>query len=464
MKRKDTYLTSFSILFVVSIFILQALLVHKLYESNLSVLGREMNVVVDQAHSLDLGERMKIRRADVGADKNSVPKFVGANKDVEDHKIDTTKTTHRIDGRMASQELKDDYVALMKVGMEQYIANYYPFDVHRMDSIISIVLHKHNLDVDYCVLVIDTATNKFDQISEPNFDVASALLVSKDIPLDFLQSKVIRLVANPSNKFFKEVAWMLFLSLALSLFCIYCLYYQLRTLFKQRTLLKLKNDFFSDVSHEFKQPLSTLSQAICLLQNEQTIHNPDKLASVIKISLIEIARMNEKTEMVLSMAKHDEGIFELNYQYFDLVKLVYNLADEAISTPSKSVDVDIDNELTDPLAYADETHIEQVVSNLLGNAVKYSNQYVEIKIKLYRDNNNIFISVKDNGFGISKENQQVIFNKYSRVDKDSSIKGHGIGLNYIKRIVEKHNGDITLISEPGIGSEFIVRLPQPNKG
>lgn len=173
----------------------------------------------------------------------------------------------------------------------------------------------------------------------------------------------------------------------------------------------------------------------------------------------EIVKMTSKTEMFLSLAMEDEGVFELHRVEFDFSKIVFDLVDNALDTTPGSPSIDIDNELKNPIIFADKDHIEQMVSNLIGNAIKYSKDAIDIQIKLYQENNNICISVKDSGVGISPENLDVIFEKYSRVGKTTHAKGHGIGLNYVKRIVEKHGGSISVDSQINIGSVFTVKLP-----
>lgn len=455
--RKDKYLTGFSILFVIVVLLLQILLVYKLFTSNNNLLNRELNIVVTHAYYQDLGKRIALRRVQT-TQPNKPVQYYGSGQEI---KADTTKMkVKEVDGRMASQQLKDDYITFFGVGMEQYVNVYFPLYLSNVHPLVDSTFKASNLKLDFAVEIIDTESDEVLDSSSPDFKYGDYVMISKTIPLDFLEKTAIRLVANPGNALFNEMLGMLVLSLLLSLFSVYCLSYQLRTLSKQRKLAKLKNDFFAEISHEFKQPLGVLYQAISALKNPKMTITPEKSDRYLSIVESEINKLTAKTEMVLSLAMQEEGVLRLNYSEFDIVKVTYDLADAYLTSPAKHLDIDVDNDLADPMIYADKVHIVQVISNLLSNSIKYSGESVQISIHLYSEGRDVCISVKDNGLGIDSKHQAVIFDKYTRVGSDSLVKGHGIGLNYVKGIIEKHKGSIRLISSLGEGSEFIIRLPQ----
>ena len=329
-----------------------------------------------------------------------------------------------------------------------------------MSEEVASALKRNNINLRFYVEIVDLSANKVLETTLPATAHPSSILSSKNLPLNIKQTKVLRIVLiEPMSKIYPQMAWMLVLSLLLSLVCIYCLYFQLKTLSKQRKLAHLKSDFFSEVSHEFKRPLSVLKQAVSSLDNEKIIGDRDRRSKLLKIADLEITKMTEKTEMLLSLAMDDEGIFEVNKTEFDFVKVVYDLADEALDTTTKPIDVDVVNEVKNPYIIADQSHIEQVVSNLLGNAIKYSKAVIDIHIRIYEEGAYTCISVKDNGLGIAADDLNVIFDKYTRVAKTANIKGHGIGLNYVKRIIEKHKGIIDVESEVSVGSTFTIKIP-----
>ncbi len=449
---KYIYMTRLSILAVGIIFLLQALLVYRLFQTNVDLLQRELNFITQSVYNIELSGRLGVKEA------NDVPdiKYYGTTPPPG---IDTTKVT-RIDARGLDKKQNKGLASAMNIALEEFIAQKKPINLKIVDSLAVVLFKENNITLNLYSEIVDLSTNKVLETTRHDSYIPSDTIVSKGIPLNVKQTKALRLVLiDPMWKIYPQMAWMLILSLLLSIFCIYSLYVQKRTLAKQRQLSKLKNDFFSEVSHEFKRPLAVLLQSINSLSNEKIIVNEEKRTRMLNIAEQEIMKMTSKTDMLLSLAQEEEGLFELHRTEFDFAKVVFDLVDNAIDTTPGSPEIDINNELKNPMIFADKDHIEQVVSNLISNAIKYSRESIDIQIRLYQENNNICISVKDSGLGISRENLDVIFEKYSRVGKTTHAKGHGIGLNYVKRIVEKHGGSISVDSQLNIGSQFIVKLP-----
>lgn len=448
---KYTYMTRLSILAVGLIFLLQALLVYRLYQTNVDLLQRELNLIVESVHSVELNIR-------VGYKKESETPDV-QYRDTPPPGIDTTKVK-RLDVRDRDKSKDRGVVSVMALAMNEFVSLKHPMSLQRIDSLVQVAFDEKNIKLKFYSEVIDLENNQVLETTWKGSSMPSDILYSKQIPLNIKQTKALRLaLIDPMWKIYPQMVWMLVLSLLLSIFCIYSLYVQMKTLAKQRQLSKLKNDFFSEVSHEFKRPLAVLLQSINSLSNEKIIANEEKRMRMLNIAEQEILKMTNKTEMLLSLAQEEEGLFELNRTEFDFAKVVFDLVDNAIDTTPGSPEIDITNELKNPMIFADKDHIEQVVSNLISNAIKYSKESIDIRIRLYQENNNICISIKDSGLGISPENLDVIFEKYSRVGKTTHAKGHGIGLNYVKRIVEKHGGSISVDSQLNIGSQFIIKLP-----
>lgn len=449
---KYTYMTRLSILAVGLIFLSQALLVYRLYQVNVDLLQRELNLMAESVYSVELNSRLGYKKESKAPDVQY--------RDTPPPGVDTTKVKG-IDVRDRDKSKDKGLVSVMALAMNEFISQKHPMKLQQIDSLMQVALDEKNIKLKFYSEILDLETDKVLETTWNGSSKPSDVLYSKEIPLNVKQTKALRLVLiDPMWEIYPQMAWMLVLSLMLSIFCIYSLYIQKKTLAKQRQLATLKNDFFSEVSHEFKRPLALLLQTMESLQNEKIIMNAEKRIRMLKIGEQEILKMTSKTEMLLSLAQDEEGLFELHRSEFDLTKIVFDLADNAVDTTSGSLEIDVDNELKNPIVFADKDHVEQMVSNLISNAIKYSKESsIDIHIKLYQEDNNICISVKDAGLGISPENLQVIFEKYSRVGKTTHAKGHGIGLNYVKRIVEKHGGTISVKSQLNIGSEFIVKLP-----
>lgn len=450
---KYAYMTRLSILAVGLIFLSQALLVYRLFQTNVDLLQRELNLVTQSVYDMHLNSRLGSKKAY----NEPTIEYFGTTPPPG---VDTTKITH-IDARASDKKQDKGLVSAMNLALEEFLAKKNPVNLQTIDSLAVILFKENSIKLKFYSEIIDLDANKVLNTTAQSTYKPSEILSSKPIPLNIKSTKILRLVlVDPMWEIYPQMAWMLILSLLLSVFCIYSLYIQMKTLAKQRKLANLKNDFFSEVSHEFKRPLAVLLQSINSLENEKIITNKEKRTRMLNIAEQEILKMTSKTEMLLSLAQEEEGLFQLHRTEFDFTKVVFDLADNAIDTTPCSPEIDVNNELKNPMIFADKDHIEQMVSNLISNAIKYSKEeFINIHIKLYQENNDICVSVKDSGVGISPENLDLIFEKYSRVGKTSHAKGHGIGLNYVKRIVEKHGGSISVKSELNIGSEFIVKLP-----
>lgn len=455
---RDKLLTWISIIFVILIFLFQAGIIYSLFQTNMNLLTRELNLITDEVYTSSLNSRLDAGKKDI---KNNI-QFKGTDNspEVPDSIQGKSVVYFKKENPPETENKVTSPVAILNLAIEEFISKTHPLNLTEMRKEVNASLKQNNINLNFYIEIVDKTTNKVLDTTLPATDHPSSTLSSKNLPLNIKQTKVLRVVLiEPMSKIYPQMAWMLVLSLLLSLVCIYCLYFQLKTLSKQRKLAHLKSDFFSEVSHEFKRPLSVLKQAVSSLDNEKIINNHDRRSKLLKIADLEIIKMTEKTEMLLSLAMDDEGIFEVNKTKFDFVKVVYDLADEVLDTTTKPIDVDVVNELENPLITADQSHIEQVISNLLGNAIKYSKATIDIQIKMYEEGIYTCISVKDNGLGIAEDDLNIIFDKYTRVAKTANIKGHGIGLNYVKRIIEKHKGLIDVTSKVGVGSTFTIKIP-----
>lgn len=454
---RDKILTWVSIVFVILIFLSQAGVIYSLFQTNMNLLTRELNLLAEEVYTASLDKRLDAGKKDI---ENNF-QFKGINDAmVVPDTIQGKRVVYFKKDSLSQNARQTSTSAILNLAIEEFISKTHPIVLTTLDKEVADALKRNNINLRFYLEIVDLNTNKVLETTLPATVHPSSTLSSKNMPLNIMQTKVLRIVLiEPMSKIYPQMAWMLVLSLLLSLVCIYCLYFQLKTLSKQRKLANLKSDFFSEVSHELKRPLSVLKQAVSSLDNEKIINDIDRRSKLLKIADLEINKMTEKTEMLLSLAMDDEGIFEVHKAEFDFVKIIYDLADEALDTTTKPIDIDVANEVKSPYITADQSHMEQVISNLLGNAIKYSKAVIDIRIRIYEEGAYTCISVKDNGLGIAADDLNIIFDKYTRVAKTANIKGHGIGLNYVKRIIDKHKGIIDVTSEVGAGSTFTIKIP-----
>lgn len=452
-------LAQLSIGFVILIFLSQAYLIGRLFQVNYTYLGKVVNVITQEVYTKDMNLRL--------AQRSSISQPV-VELYHKGAKIDTTgafEGGYNVDSMKGVD--KSNRVSLLNIGIEMVLSKTNPMKLRAIDSLASILFKQEHISIPFYSRIIDLNNDSVLDCSRTDIKIKSsqwATIHSKYIPLNFTQDKVLQLVLqNPLKAIFKQMAGLLITSLLLSLFCIYCLFILQRTLARQKKLAQSKNDFYNQVSHELKRPVSVVYHAIDSLLNTNAIENAERRKRYMELSIVELQRMTSKIDMILTMSLADEGVFNLNKSSFDLIRLLEELEQRYQVGASKPCSLIIKNELLEPIIYADREHLFQCISNLIENAIKYSGESVQIIIHLFETEDTFDISVRDNGLGIQEKDLERIFEKFERANTDKKSHGYGIGLSYVKQIIKMHGGMIHAKSEFGMGSEFTIQIPKLEK-
>jgi two-component system phosphate regulon sensor histidine kinase PhoR len=234
---------------------------------------------------------------------------------------------------------------------------------------------------------------------------------------------------------------------------------------RQRKGDEIKNDFINNMTHEFKTPISTISLASQMLKDPTVAKTPVTLQHISNVIHDESKRLSYQVEKVLQMAIFEKGKAGLKVKMMDINELIQNVVHNfRIKVENKEGTIAERLEAQNTTVYVDEVHFTNVIYNLLDNAVKYRNGAPVLSIKTWNRENGVVIEIKDNGMGISKENLKRIFEKFYRVPTGNvhNVKGFGLGLAYVKKIVEDHGGKITAESELNVGTKFEIFLPLKN--
>jgi two-component system, OmpR family, phosphate regulon sensor histidine kinase PhoR len=237
-------------------------------------------------------------------------------------------------------------------------------------------------------------------------------------------------------------------------------------IFRQKKLSQIKNDFINNMTHELKTPISTISLASQMLQDDSISNTPKTIAHISNVINQESKRLGYQVEKVLQMAIFNEGRMKLRFHPFDLNDLVKNvIMSFDIRIKNKNGILRTDLQEINEKVNGDEVHITNVVFNLLDNAVKYSSEIPEITVSTICGKDSVILSVADKGIGIPKEHQDQIFERFFRVPTGNvhNVKGFGLGLSYVKKIVDAHNGKILVDSTVGKGTKFSIYFPLNNK-
>ncbi|MFC4263422.1 sensor histidine kinase [Ferruginibacter yonginensis] len=278
------------------------------------------------------------------------------------------------------------------------------------------------------------------------------------VPQEFL------VVVVPHQKaiIFKQLIWFIIGALVFTTIIIIAFYVTLRTLFNQKKLSEIKSDFINNMTHEFKTPLATISLAVDALKNEKVVGNKEKTAYFTGIIKEENKRMNKQVETILQAALLDKQEIQLNLKKLAATDLITNAVNN-ISLPvsEKGGELIINYEATKDVILADDVHFTNFVNNLLDNALKYSKENPVIKLTTLNVNNQLRIKIEDNGIGMNKETLSRIFEKFYRAHTGNvhNVKGFGLGLSYVKSMVEAHKGTIKAESIIGKGSTFTITFP-----
>ena len=261
---------------------------------------------------------------------------------------------------------------------------------------------------------------------------------------------------------FSQMGFMLLASVALIVLLTACFVFTILTIIKQKKLSQMTTDFINNMTHEFKTPIATISLASNMLKKSKIIDKPDKIAHYSTIIHQENIKLQSQVERVLQLAKLERGEIKLNIHQLDIHKAL-NSAIESIELQVKNKKGQIDcqfDTIQKPIM-GDEIHLRNIFSNLLDNANKYSEEKPQISIKTKSEKEGVLISIQDKGIGMSKDKQKHIFEKFYRVSTGNlhNIKGFGLGLAYVKMMVDAHKGSIRLDSDLGKGSKFEVFLP-----
>lgn len=236
-----------------------------------------------------------------------------------------------------------------------------------------------------------------------------------------------------------------------------------RNMMAQQRLANIKNDFISNITHELKTPIATVGVAIEALRNFNAIQSPERTREYLDISAAELQRLSLLVDKVLKLSMFEKKQIELNKEPFDLKELVEEtLHVMKLQFEKNKASVQFEATPDSFMIEADKLHITSVIYNLLDNALKYSPGKPSIQISLStRDNHTVILTVRDNGMGIASQHQLRIFEKFFRVPTGNqhNIKGYGLGLSYVAEVVKSHHGHISVQSQPGEGSSFVVELP-----
>lgn len=267
---------------------------------------------------------------------------------------------------------------------------------------------------------------------------------------------------NKNHLLLDRLAFMLTGSFLLMLFIIACFVYAVNVIKKQRVISDMKTDFINNMTHEFKTPIATISLASEALSEPSVIASESKIKRFVKVIFDENNRLKNQVEKVLQFAKIDKGEWQLQKSEINLNNTVREIVDSFnLQVKEKHGTIEFIEDSEGTIIMADRVHFKNILSNLIDNAIKYSDKEPDIKIRTKANNKGVILCVTDKGIGMTKEESQKIFDKFYRVSKGNvhDVKGFGLGLSYVLTMTNAHNGNVKVRSQKNKGSSFELFFP-----
>jgi two-component system phosphate regulon sensor histidine kinase PhoR len=373
------------------------------------------------------------------------------------------------------KELQDKFISktgqdfLNKESQEFFMRNNFRIDgVLTRDEVQEIIekqLRQNNIKepFEFCVTnIFKLAIMQSDGFQNSMLSSAKSQYLAPDNALRSHETLYLTIFED-KNAIIREMLWMIIASIVFTTIIILAFFVTVRTLFNQKKLSEIKSDFINNMTHELKTPLATISLAIDALTNEKVIHDTDKIKVYSSMIKEENKRMNKQVEKILQAARLEKEEIKLNLQPLDTHEVIRKVADNfALQVQEKNGVLELKLKASNPNIKADDVHFSNIIFNLLDNALKYSDKSPHITVETFKHGNGMLsIKVKDNGIGMDKETQSRIFEKFYRAHTGNlhNVKGFGLGLSYVKAIVDAHEGKIKVESTPGKGSTFTITLP-----
>ena len=410
-----------------------------------------------------------------------VPSFIDMSLDSINYSKFTGKTTTQIfnntdlDGNMAISPDKSFESVYKMDKLEKEL-----FNMQYREEIKNTPIHKRvssntirnllrnkldednvNVKFEFAIYHKDLAT----KVQTDNFELTKESTFSVPIFLDNNNDSEYNLYVNfpERSKFIlSSIIGMALLSIIFTSIIIIAYTSAIYQLIKQRKISQIKTDFINNMTHEFKTPIATINLALDAIRNPKIIGDEEKVKRYLKMIKDENKRMHAQVENVLRISKLEKNELNISKDKVDLHEVILDAITHIeliVEDRNGSIETHLDASISSVLA--NETHFTNVIVNILDNAVKYSEGEPEITVVTENIGNSIILKISDKGNGMSKSVQKRVFEKFYREHTGDvhNVKGHGLGLAYVKRIVNDHSGHVSVESEKGKGSTFIIKLP-----
>lgn len=374
-------------------------------------------------------------------------------------------TNPKISKNLQNFMLKDDYLSILK---PKLVSQY--FTTEEVRQLIHESFEKEDLKkLQFEFAVIDSRDESevyskgfeklfLDTSNRKNFPLPIINSMSNTDPVGITERLEI-LVPNFRKQVWGSLTWMLIGGGLFTLIIFAAFYITMSTLLRQKKISEIKSDFINNMTHEFKTPIATISLAVDAIRNEKVQADTNKLQYFANIIKEENKRMNKQVETILQAALMEKKEIQLASQKINANIILASVVDTyQLQLNEKQATVSLQLNAQNDVIVGDELHFTNIVSNLIDNAIKYSKENLHLVVRSFNQYNQYVLEVEDNGIGMSKEAARNVFEKFYRAHTGNvhNVKGFGLGMSYVKTVVDAMDGNISVESTLGKGTKFIV--------
>lgn len=456
MKQRSDFLLYIVLSVVFFILINQVLWLKNMSNSYQQEMFYGLNDCLDKAVHMELTDRMNAMKAPkIVRFSPSDPIMRGENEIVK-QTIQTEDTT------LVIEVNKNDPNIEFQI-LQFFFMKEHPIDIDRVNHYFKLRLNKRNYEYrDTYIDFYDLKAKKTIGISKSEKTRSLSAISTDTVTLDVTKSIGLKaFVVSSPRSIMKKMFFQIIFSIILIFFASFCLVFLLRIILRQRKFDKMRQDFVNTMVHEFKRPISNASAMIEMMPIYIEKNDKKKVNEYLEGSLLEFKKLTAYTDRIQRISNNESDHIILdksNVQispFFDKLKSLHS------ENKHKIVIIDTEIETIKEYMFVDVLHFSNVMDNLIENAIKYSGDGVHIDVNVKEKSGKFEISVTDDGIGISDKNKKLIFEKFYRVDNNSTMRssGFGLGLTYVKAIVEAHGGTIHVYDAKVKGSNFVLNLP-----
>ena len=374
-----------------------------------------------------------------------------------------------LDVLLKKQDSMKELILNIQQGIHAGVDLYIDINLQRYDSLLTSVLQEHNIRIPHHTLLIHTGKRSDGSIiyidtigiCGDSTYIPSPKAIRYDYNFHQHQTQRYQLIFEPINSLvWKQMTGILTTSFVILLILAFSFWFLIWTLLRQKTLEEMKSDFTNNITHELKTPIAVAYAANDALLNFNQAEEKTKRDQYLRITQEQLQRLSGLVEQILSMSMESRKTFRLRPEEVNLKEIIVPLVEQHQLKADKPIHITVEIEPESLTMVVDRTHFSNILSNLIDNGVKYSKECANINIRCQQREEKVTISITDQGIGIPADKQKHIFDKFYRVPTGNlhNVKGYGLGLFYVKSIVEKQGGTIDVKSEVGKGSTFTITL------